>query len=273
MFAAKKGDVNLSNAILKYNPEVNAKDSKNRNALFYAISSSNGDNAELINSLLNSGINPNDTEYYIPTDNIEGHSPLTLAAKLNFKNIMRALLEKKANPNHQVSSNYNSCLHYAINNNSEEIINILIEARANINTLNRDDITPINMALKGSNGIIYWKLAHENERLQIENEVSKMKNDSESINFDKCNVNELKMVVITKESLNKLNKANKNNSNSNIINRSKNINVSLQGIVSNSLNNGFDSSNSNNSQKKINSNFIKEEEDISQKSKYIFSLL
>lgn len=267
MFAAKKGDLNLLNAILKYHPDVNVKDSKNRNALFYAISSSNGDNSELINSLLNSGINPNDTEYYIPTENIEGHSPLTLAAKLNFKNIMKALLGKKANPNHQVSSNYNSCLHYAIINNSEEMINILIEARANINTLNRDDITPINMALKGSNGIIYWKLAHENERLQIENEVTKMKNESENINFNKSNANELKTVGITKEILAKLNQKNKKNSNSNVSN-----NVKAQDIASSANSNGSNSSNSNKNHQNSNLNVIKDELDNPHKSIY-FSLI
>jgi len=196
MFSAKKGDINLLNAILKSKPDVNARDSKNRNALFYAISSNIGDNPELVNALLNSGINPNDLEYYIPTENIEGHSPLTLAAKLNYKNTMKALLQNNANPNHQVTSNYNSCLHYAIINNNEDMVNILIEARANINILNREDITPINMALKGSNGIIYWKLAHENERLQIESEINKMKRESENINFGDCNIENLKKKIL-----------------------------------------------------------------------------
>ncbi len=267
MFAAKKGDINLLNAILKYHPDINAKDSRNRNALFYAISNSNGDNPELINSLLNSGINPNDAEYYIPTENIEGHSPLTLAAKLNYKNTMKSLLEKKANQNHQVSSNYNSCLHYAIMNNSEEMINILIESGANINILNRNDITPINMALKGSNGIIYWKLAHENERLEVENEVFKMKIDSENINYNKCNVNDLKRVVIIKDTHNKLNQANRINNKS-----SKNINVSVQDISLNSLNNCSNlSSNTNKISKNYNSNINKEEEnDNSHMSKFFY---
>lgn len=250
MFAAKKGDINLVNSILKYNPEVNAKDAKNRNALFYAISSNNGDNVELIISLLNSGINPNDIEYYIPTENIEGHSPLTLAAKLNYKNIMKALLQRKANPNHQVASNYNSCLHYAIINNNEEMINILIEARANINILNRDDITPINMALKGSNGIIYWKLAHENERLQIESEVSKMKIDSENINLNKCNINNLKQIInnnnkngminLNKKTNSTSNNKNENNThttNSNLSNDTKpNQIVNIKNTISNNSN-------------------------------------
>jgi len=269
MFAAKKGDVNLVKAILKYHPEVNAKDSKNRTALFYAISSTNGDNPELINALLNSGINPNDTEYFISTENIEGHSPLTLASKLNFKNIMKALLEKKANPNHQVLSNHNSCLHYAINNNSEEIINILIEARANINILNKEDITPINMALKGSNGIIYWKLAHENERLQIENEVCKMENDSENINLNKCDANDLKTVEITKEIINKINQTNKKNNTSKAVNNSKNINGLVQENTSHASNLGSHSPDSNDSNinlKNSNSNIHNEENESSNKS-------
>ncbi len=271
MFAAKKGDINLINSILKFNPEINAKDSKNRNALFYAINSNNGDNPELINSLLNSGINPNDNEYYIPTENVEGHSPLTLAAKLNYKNIMKALLQKKANPNHQVSSNYNSCLHYAIMNNSEEMINILIEASANINILNRDDITPINMALKGSNGIIYWKLARENERMQIESEVNKMKIDSENINFNKCNLNNLKKIIYNNTS---------NTKNGIIIQNKQNITSIKNKNEKNSTFNNFDDfSNFFNSNQKGNlkisssSNFLKKENtDIQYQSESNLSL-
>lgn len=241
MYSATKGDVNLLNSILKHHPDVNAKDSKNRNALFYAMMSNNGDNPELVNALLNAGINPNDTEYYIPTENIEGHSPLTLAAKFNYKNIMKALLEKKANPNHQVSSNYNSCLHYAIINNNEEMVNILIEARANINILNRDDITPINMALKGSNGIIYWKLAHENERLQVENEVFKMKNDSENIDLHICNIDGLETISSPK-----------GDRSNNDIKRHKNNDVSIE-------ENSFYTENLNINTKNSQTNKLKEE--------------
>lgn len=195
MFSVKKADLNLIRTILKYKPDINAKDSKNRNALFYGINSSVGDNPEIIMELIKNGINVNDTEIYSPSENIEGHSPLTLAAKLNYKNIIKILLENSADPNYQVKSNLNSCLHYAIMKNNEEMTRILIEFKANINILNKNDDTPINMALKGSNVYIYWLLADENEKFRIHREVSKMIQESENIDRNNCSYENLKKIA------------------------------------------------------------------------------
>jgi len=195
MFAMKKADLKLLKTILEYKPEINAKDSKNRNGLFYGINSSIGDNTELVIELIKNGINVNEPEIYLPAENIEGHSPLTLAAKLNYKNIMRILLENSADPNYQVKSNLNSCLHYAIMKNNEDMTKILIESKANINILNKNDDTPINMALKGSNVYIYWLLADENEKFRIKREVSKMIQESENIDRNNCSFENLKKIV------------------------------------------------------------------------------
>ena len=204
MFAVKKGDLKLLKTILKYKPEINAKDSKNRNALFYGINNSIGDNPELITELIKNGINVNETEVYLPSDNIEGHSPLTLSAKLNFNKILKVLLENLADPNHQVKSNLNSCMHYAIMNNNENMTRILIESTANTNILNKNDDTPINMALRGSNVYIYWLLADENEKLRIQREVSKMVADSEKIDKNNCSIDNLKKIFYSKKDKNLL---------------------------------------------------------------------
>ncbi len=195
MFAVKKANIKLLKTILVYKPEINAKDSKNRNGLFYGINSSIGDNPEFIIELIKNGINVNEPEIYLPSENIEGHSPLTLAAKLNYKNIVKILLENYADPNYQVKSTLNCCLHYAILKNSEEMTRMLIEAKANINILNKNDDTPINMALKGSNVYIYWLLANENEKFRIQKEVSKMVQDSELIDRKNCSFENLKIIM------------------------------------------------------------------------------
>ena len=91
MFAMKKADLKLLKTILEYKPEINAKDAKNRNVLFYGINSSIGDNPKLLIELIKNGTNVNDSEIRLPLENIEGHSPLTLAAKLNYKNIVKIL--------------------------------------------------------------------------------------------------------------------------------------------------------------------------------------
>lgn len=204
MFAIKKADLKLLMTILKYKPEINAKDSKERNGLFYGINQNIGDNPEMIIELIKNGINVNDSEIYSPSENIEGHSPLSLAAKFNYKNIVKVLLENFADPNYQVKSNLNSCLHYAIMKNNEEMTKILIEAKANINILNKNDDTPINMALKGSNVFIYWLLADQNEKFRIQREVSKMIQDSENIDRNNCSIENLKKIVNKRKQRNNL---------------------------------------------------------------------
>jgi ankyrin repeat protein len=193
MFSIKKADLKLMRTILNYKPDINAKDSKNRNGLFYGINTSIGDNPEFIIELIKNGINVNEPEIFLPSENIEGHSPLTLAAKLNYKNIVKILLENSADPNYQVKSNLNSCLHYAILKNNEDMTKILIESKANINILNKNDDTPINMALKGSNVFIYWLLANENEKFRIQKEVTKMIQESENIDNNNCSIENLKI--------------------------------------------------------------------------------
>ena len=195
MFAVKKANIKLLKTISVYKPEINSKDSKNRNALFYGINSSIGDNPEFIIELIKNGINVNEPEIYLPSENIEGHSPLTLAAKLNYKNIVKILLENSADPNYQVKSTLNCCLHYAILKNSEEMTRMLIESKANINILNKNDETPINMALQGSNVYIYWLLANENEKFRIQKEVSKMVQESEIIDRKNCSFENLKNIL------------------------------------------------------------------------------
>ena len=83
MFAAKKGDLQLVDTILRHKPQINSKDLFGRNALFYAISAEKGDNADIILTLIKHKININDTEITYPQKGYEGHSPLTLATKLN----------------------------------------------------------------------------------------------------------------------------------------------------------------------------------------------
>lgn len=215
MFAIKKCDIKLLKTILYYKPDINAKDSKNRNALFYGINPLTPDNPELIVELLKNGINVNDTEIYSPAENIEGHSPLTYAAKLNLKNIVKTLLEYSSDPNYQVKSNLNTSLHYAIMKNNEEMTRILIENKANINILNKNDDTPINMALKGSNVHIYWLLADENEKFRIQREVNLMIQESENIDINNCSKENLKKIVINKNKKKLINiKENRSNINS-----------------------------------------------------------
>jgi ankyrin repeat protein len=166
MFASMKGDVQLIHTILKHKPNVNMKDINNRNALFYAIDSGKGDNADVVISLIKAGVNVNEFE------KLKGHSPLTLATSKNLKNTVKAILDNKGDPNHVVESTGNSSLHFAIQNSSLDIVKMLISREANVNVINNDNITPIAMALNLSSTDIYKILVEEINRVNVkENEI------------------------------------------------------------------------------------------------------
>jgi ankyrin repeat protein len=166
MFASMKGDVQLIHTILNHKPNVNMRDINNRNALFYAIDSGKGDNADVVITLIKAGVNVNEIEKQ------KGHSPLSLATSKNLKNTVKAILDNKGDPNHIVESTGNAPLHYAIQNSNLEIVKMLIIKEANVNVINNENTTPISMALNLSSTDIYKLLVEEINQLNLkENEI------------------------------------------------------------------------------------------------------
>lgn len=171
MFAAKKGDLQLVDTILRHKPNINSKDVYNRNALFYAISAEKGDNADIILTLIKNKININDTEISYSQKGFEGHSPLTLATKLNLKYTVKALLENNANIDYQIPLNGNTALHFAVINSNIEIVKMLISHKANIEIKNKENKNAIQLAMENSNNTeIYTLLAEETNKLNEEKE-------------------------------------------------------------------------------------------------------
>lgn len=171
MFAAKKGDLQLVDTILRHKPNINSKDVYNRNALFYAISAEKGDNADIILTLIKNKININDTEISYSQKGFEGHSPLTLATKLNLKYTVKALLENNSNLDHQIPVNGNSALHFAVINSNIEIVKMLIAHKANIEIKNKENKNAIQLAMENTNNTeIYTLLAEETNKLNEEKE-------------------------------------------------------------------------------------------------------
>jgi ankyrin repeat protein len=168
MFSSMKGDVQLIHTLLKHGPNINAKDVNNKNALFYAIDSGKGDNADVVMSLIKAGINVNEVE------KVMGHSPLSLATYKNLKNTIKALLDNNANPNHISESTGDSVLHLAVANNNIDIVKMLLEKGANPIVSNKEGISLIEMALKHSSTDIYRILLEEcNRRTQKEDNIAK----------------------------------------------------------------------------------------------------
>ena len=187
MYACLKGDLQLVHTILKHNPNVNLKDSNNRNALFYSINADKGDNADIALTLINSGINVNEPE---KIGNSYMHSPLTLATQKNMKNTVKALLDSSADPNWVLEKDGNTALHLAVKNTNIEIIELLLQKGANLKIINSDNYTPLSLALKISNTDIYKIIVEEhNKQAKIENEnVKNLLNDPNN-NKDSHTVN------------------------------------------------------------------------------------
>jgi ankyrin repeat protein len=170
MYAAKKGDLQLIHTILNHKPYINNKDSFSRNALFYSISAERGDNADIVLSLIKSNININDTEISNYQKGFEGHSPLTLAAKLNLKNTVKALLDNSANLDYQNPFNNNTALHYAVLNSNFELVKLFISHKARIDLKNKHNKNPIELATENNNIEIYELLSNEMNKLNEEKE-------------------------------------------------------------------------------------------------------
>lgn len=179
MFAARNGDLRFVQTILKHNPYINNKDTYNRNALFYSLLAERGDNPDIFLSLIKSNINVNECEIFHIQKSLEGHSPLTLAAKLDLNNIVKALVENYSNLNYQIPLNGNTALHFAVLNRNLEIVKILINSKANLDIKNKENKTPYNLALEHSLIDIYKYLEQEvikqnelKEKLRNENNES-----------------------------------------------------------------------------------------------------
>jgi ankyrin repeat protein len=170
MYACLKGDLQLVHTILKHNPNVNMKDANNRNALFYAINADKGDNADIVLTLINSGINVNEPE---KEGNMTGNSPLTLATQKNMRNTVKALLDNSADPNWIIAKDHNTALHFAVKNSNIDIIEKLLQKNANLRAINKDNYTPLSLALKLSHTDIYKSLCEEHNKIvKKENEVA-----------------------------------------------------------------------------------------------------
>lgn len=147
MNACLKGSYELARFIIQENPDQLGKTSKQgRNCLFYAISSNNAQsNLDLIQTLLNAGVNPNHRE------NLHGDSCLSLAVKNGYSQISALLLEHGAEPNIILEPNKQTLIHIACNNLNLDLMNILILKGANPIVKNAKGEYPINILMSKLN--------------------------------------------------------------------------------------------------------------------------
>lgn len=93
MLAVSKCDISLIDLFLRHNPNLKQKDFQNRNCLFYAISKEKGDNVDVVQKLIESGVDIHEVDKH-------GYSALTVAASMNMPYTVELLLKNNIDVNH-----------------------------------------------------------------------------------------------------------------------------------------------------------------------------
>ena len=194
MYSCLKGDLNLIQVMLQYKQDINKKDKNGRNALFYTILSEKGENLDIVKLLVNYGINVNCIGIVETGRNTQAsHSPLSLAAINNLKDIFLILIEKGADVNFQSLPDKDSILHIAVKNENLDIIKIILKCHdLKIDEGNKDNVKPFEIAMaKGNNNIcnmIIERLEKDNIENFHDDEKNKNKNNIKNNNNNNNNI-------------------------------------------------------------------------------------
>ena len=192
MYACLKVDVVLIDLMCHEKHDVNLKDKFGRNTLFYPLLSENGDNADVINYLLNF---PYEVNCKGKIDNGKGgytlHTPLSLAATKNYTECVKALLKYKADPNFKTLPDEDTVLHIAVRNSNVEIVKEILKiSNVSLEEKNKEGKTPCDLAVNQAQTEIYEiivkkikevdriKNINAKELIDEQDEEKKMKNES-----------------------------------------------------------------------------------------------
>lgn len=157
MNAAAENDVQLANIMIEFKCRIDLKDNFQRNALFYAINTKNGDPSAMVSFLISNGIELNDAD-------IDGHTVLTLSVTKGLKNAAIILLENGADINYRNSKDGNTALHYAAMNNNVDIMCALLSRKPILCIRNKNEQTPMEVAATCAKTEIYQIFAEEYNR-------------------------------------------------------------------------------------------------------------
>ena len=277
MYACLKVDVVLIDLMCHEKHDVNLKDKFGRNTLFYPLLSENGDNADVINYLLNF---PYEINCKGKIDNGKGgytiHTPLSLAATKNYTECVKALLKNKADPNFKTIPDEDTVLHIAVRNSNVEIVKEILKiSNVSLEEKNKEGKTPCDIAVNQAQTEIYEiivkkikevdriKNINAKELLDEEEDEKKMKKDNinnGNVSFESNGENKSEDNNIID-----INDINEYNNENNEINNNNNNNK-------NNENNKSKSSYSKNIKKILKKYFNTSLSSLKQKSKKISSL-
>lgn len=170
MNAASENDLQLVNILLEYKSRVDLKDNFQRNALFYAINTKNGDPAAMVSLLIENGIELNEPD-------VDGNTPLILAVTKGLKQVLNILLENGADLNYRNSKDGNTALHYAVMINNPEMLLTLLSRKPILSIRNKNEQTPIEISATCANTEIYQILAEEYNKRDLRDENIVISND------------------------------------------------------------------------------------------------
>jgi len=150
--AAKNGNIERINTLLKEGVDINAKDARGKTALMYAALFSNTISSfETVKFLLENEANPN-------LQDKKGWTALILSSRNSTNSssleTVRLLLEYKADPNIVDEEKYTALIRASMNTSSDsslETVKLLLENGANINYITDTGISALNAACRFSN--------------------------------------------------------------------------------------------------------------------------
>ena len=139
--AAVGNNAALIGLLVKHGAKVDLQDSLGRTALALTIPSS----VNAFSELLKAGASPNIVD-------AQGNSPLLLAAALDQKGEIEALLQNGADPNLSLTEDGRFPLLAAVKDGRKELVELLLEKGADVNKKGPSGYTPLHVAcgLKGS---------------------------------------------------------------------------------------------------------------------------
>ena len=289
MYACLKVDVVLIDLMCHEKHDVNLKDKFGRNTLFYPLLSENGDNADVINYLLNF---PYEVNCKGKIDNGKGgytlHTPLSLAATKNYTECVKALLKYKADPNFKTLPDEDTVLHIAVRNSNVEIVKEILKiSNVSLEEKNKEGKTPCDLAVNQAQTEIYEiivkkikevdriKNINAKELIDEQDEEKKMKNESanngnDSFESNNDNKSEDNNNIENNENNIENNENNENNNENNENNNENNNNENNNN--ENNENNKSKSSYSKNLKKILKKYFNTSPSSLKQNSKKISSL-
>ncbi|CAG9320403.1 TRF4_3 [Blepharisma stoltei] len=138
MHAAKMGQIQLADLLIRYGAPVDDKDNESRTPLMYVCESDYGDNVDVVELLLN-------CKAQVDSKDANGNTALHKCGERGYVNSMRALLDSAAFFNAQ-NKDKDTPLHFAARFGHEQCVELLLKWNAKIDMKNNCGKSPYDEA-------------------------------------------------------------------------------------------------------------------------------